>query len=418
MRLRPTSRGVALTIAGVLAVVTGSMIGSVDIVRIGTVVLLLVLAAATGVAILDPGRGRHRLTIQRTTSPNPVHVDEPAVVDVTITAHDSAAGVRLAGLRFAEQAAVELSGGRALRARVRRAPRAVALSYSIQPARRGRWPLGPLVVTRSDPFGVVRSTAVLGEAADVAVWPAVLPLPVPRGVLVGEPDRVAIGARAPSPDDAALRDYQEGDDLRRVHWRSSARRGELVVRSDERAGMRPVSVLVDLPTRATSLEWTISMSASMALAMLESGHPVRMLAGPSAGDGEGDEPAPFVHGRGHGTARAQVLDRTLDLLAPDDPDTAERDLLTAARLIETTQSGGGIVLAVLGPLRARTRHALVNLAEGGQGWAMVRSDGSAVSAAATTSTIRELRRAGWRACEVAPGEDVATCWMRLLGSAR
>ncbi|WP_456786405.1 DUF58 domain-containing protein [Cellulomonas sp. P5_C5] len=415
MRLRPTRRGIALGIAGIVALQLGVVLGAVDLVRIGTLALLLVVGAAVAVGVLDPGRGRHRLNVQRHAVPNPVHAGEEAQIEVVITATDPAARVRLAGLKFAEQAATELSGGRPLRARVTRAPRRVTVTYSVQAARRGRWPLGPLVVTRGDPFGVVRTSATLGEQAEVSVWPAVVPLPTPSDVLVGEPDRVALGARSPSTDDASLRDYREGDDLRRVHWSSSARKGALMVRSDERAGMRPVSVLLDLPARATSLEWSISLAASMSLAMLDGGHPVRLVSG--GRDVAAASPLAFVHDRSGPGARSALLDRTIDLEAPRSAVQGEAALVSAAHLLHTTEAGGEIVLAVLGPLGASARAALAHVADAALAWAVVRADTPAQEAEAE-HTIKALRRAGWRACRVTPGEPVVDCWLRLLGSAQ
>lgn len=415
MRLRPTPRGWAIGVAGIAALQLGVVLGAVDLVRIGTLALLLVVGAAVGVGLLDPGRGKHRLNVQRRATPNPVHAGDEAQIEVTISATDPAARVRLAGLKFAEQAATELSGGRPLRARVSRAPRKVTVSYAVQAARRGRWPLGPLVVTRSDPFGVVRTSATLGEQAEVSVWPAVVPLPTPSDVLVGEPDRVALGARTPSTDDASLRDYREGDDLRRVHWSSSARKGALMVRSDERAGMRPVSVLLDLPAKVANLEWSISLAASMSLAMLDGGHPVRLVSG--LRDDASPYPLSFVHNRTGPGARNAVLDRTIDLESPRTSAIGEAELVSAAHLLQTTDAGGEIVLAVLGPLGAAARAALAHVADNAQAWAVVRADTPAHEAEAE-HTIKALRRAGWRACRVTPGEPIVDCWLRLLGSAQ
>lgn len=416
MRLRPTPRGLALGIAGIVALQLGVALGAVDLVRIGTLALLLVVGAAVAVGVLDPGRGKHRLSVLRHAVPNPVHAGEEAQIEVVITATDPAARVRLAGLKFAEQAATELSGGRPLRARVTRAPRRVTVTYSVQAARRGRWPLGPLVVTRGDPFGVMRTSATLGEQAEVSVWPAVVPLPTPSDVLVGEPDRVALGARSPSTDDASLRDYREGDDLRRVHWSSSARKGALMVRSDERAGMRPVSVLLDLPARAASLEWSISLAASMSLAMLDGGHPVRLVSG-GRDTSVAASGFTFVHDRSGPGARSALLDRTIDLEAPRSAVQGEAALVSAAHLLHTTEAGGEIVLAVLGPLGASARAALAHVADNALAWAVVRADTPAQEAEAE-HTIKALRRAGWRACRVTPGEPVVDCWLRLLGSAQ
>ena len=332
-----------------------------------------------------------------------------------VQAGDAAARARLAGLRFAEQASSELSGGRALRARVERTPSTVEVRYTVRAARRGRWTLGPLVVTRGDLFGVVRAPANVGSVAEVAVWPAIVALPAPSEALVGEPDRVALGARSPSTDDASLRDYREGDDLRRVHWRSSARRGSLLVRSDERAGMRPVTVLLDQPARPAAVEWSISLAASLAVAMLEAGHPVRLLG---AGLGESGEVPAFLHAKSGPMARAALLDPLIDLVGPRTEPEAEQRLAAAVRMIQTSGKGDDIVLAVLGPLTPGARTELARISDSAQGWALVRADSRQPGeAAATENTLRALRRAGWHAARVSTGEPVIDCWMRLLGGA-
>lgn len=413
MVLRPTLRGWGIASAGLAIVLFGIAMGAVDLVRIGLLAVLLVGGAAGFVAWRDPGRGRRPLTVHRRTVPNPVHAGDVVAVEVRITSGDASGRARLAGLAFSEQASSDLSGGRPLRARVSRSPGIVTVRYDVEAARRGRWPLGPLVVTRSDLFGTVSSSADLGEQAEVVVWPTVVALPAPSDVLVGEPDRIALGARSPSTDDASLRDYREGDDLRRVHWSSSARRGELMVRSDERAGMRPVSVLLDMPVRAAHTEWTVSVAASMALAMLEADHPVRLLDGSRR---KGDPPPQFLHSR-HDGARAALLDRTVDLEGPRGTTEAQSRLVASAHLLESTDAGGEIVLAVLGPLGAGSRAALAHVADTAQGWAMVRTDPQHPNDARDAEhSVRALRRAGWRACLVTPGEPVLDCWLRLLGS--
>jgi len=419
MRRRPTARGWALAAAGVVALQAGVGLGSLDLVRIGALLVAVPMTAFVAVVAVDSLRGRRGLDVHREVHPDPVHAGQEAEVRVDIRAHDRAGRARLAGLRFAEQAAVELSGGRALRARVARRADHATVRYPVHATQRGRWPLGPLVVTRTDMFGVVRSRTTLGAESHVAVWPTVVALPAPSDVLVGEPDRVALGARTPSTDDANLRDYREGDDLRRVHWTSSARRGTLLVRSDERAGMRPVSVLLDLPVRASATEWTISLAASMALAMLDSGHPVRL-----AGAGISTTPAalaartahPYVHARSGPEARAALLDLTLDLTPARSPAEAETELLDSVRMLDTSQAAGEIVIAVLGPQGAPARAALAHVGDAAQGWAVVRTDGRSGDARDAHHTATALRRSGWRVAQVTTGDDPVQCWLRLLGS--
>jgi uncharacterized protein (DUF58 family) len=418
MRPRPTARGWGLTVAGAGLVLVGILTGSLDMVRIGLLAAAVVVGAGAVVSLTSPARSRRRLDVTRRIQPNPVHAGESAEVEVEVRAGDAGSRAQLAGLRFSEQAAGELSGGRPLRARVERAPDHVVVRYTVHATRRGRWPLGPLVVTRGDAFGVVHAPSMLGETAEVAVWPTVTALSAPSDVLVGEPDRVALGARTPSTDDAALREYREGDDLRRVHWRSSARRGRLLVRSDERAGLRPVSVLLDLPARPAAVEHTVSLAASVALAMLDNGHPVRLVGIDATEQPSGPAVTPsYQHARTGPTARATLLDQLLDLDLPRTEQEAERRLVSAVHVLETSDQGGDLVIAVLGPLSEPTRRVLARLTQSAHGWALVRGDSRQPGeAAATEQTIRALRRAGWRATRMTSGEPTLTAWMRLLGS--
>jgi hypothetical protein len=163
----------------------------------------------------------------------------------------------------------------------------------------------------------------------------------------------------------------------------------------------------------------------MALAMLEGGHPVRLVGGGSAdasvpdSPDAGPYPLAFVHNRLGPTARATLLDRTIDLEGPRAPGEGESSLLAGAHLLDATDAGGEIVLAVVGPLGARARAALAHVADDAQAWAVVRADGpTPAHEREAEHTINALRRAGWRACGVTPGEPIVDCWLRLLGSAR
>ena len=405
MRLRPTRRGVGLVVLGLAVGATGTAFGSTDLLTIGTLPVLLVVLGMLAVGVVDPGRGQG-LRTRRTVQPDPVHVGGTADVQVEVGLARGASRARLTDLQLREQAAVELSGGRPLRATVAREPRAVRLRYPVHATRRGRWALGPLVVTRTDPFGVARVRATLGARETVTVWPAVVDLPVPRELLVAEPERSVVGARSAAPDDAALRDYRVGDDLRRVHWPSSARRGELVVRSDERAGMRPVTVLLDQPAPGDALEWCISLAASIALATHAAGHPTHLLTGTAA-----DDPRAV---RLEAPGRQQLLEATVDLTGQPDAATAEAALLAEIRGLDEADGGSGLVVAVLGPQGPAGRAALAGVSQTRPGWALVRGADDDERA---TATARQLRRAGWRVVQAEPGADLAATWWRLTGGA-
>ncbi len=409
-RVQTTPRGLALGGVGTGVTAAGVLLGVRTLTQAG-LLLLGVLAyglVVLGVQARSAGRGGLRLV--RRVTPHPVTVGDEALVEVELT---SAGGVhRLDRLEVAEQAARELSGSTGLRARVHRSRGRLLLTYPVHPAHRGRWSVGPLQVQRSDLFGVARWSGPLGGPMRVTVRPRVYPLDMDTRSASTDVDRAATGTRMPAADDASLRDYRPGDDLRRVHWRTSARRSELVVRQDERAARRPVTVLLDLPDDDATAEWSISAAASVALALLRSGHRVRLLGGGVVGAAT-DHHRPDVDG----TAAEALLDQTVDLVLPPNRMTRDAWLTTAVDTLSQQGYGAELVFAVVGGLDPDALAALARLGDANLGWAMVRQ-GRVGRAAGDdeTHTLEALQRAGWRACGVHPGEDVARSWDRLLGA--
>ncbi|HWS57762.1 MAG TPA: DUF58 domain-containing protein, partial [Actinotalea sp.] len=283
-RTRLTGRGAALAATGAVAAVAGTLLGVSLLAQVAALLLLTVVGGVGWVALESIAEQRGGLRTVRHVPPW-AQPGVPATVRVELTATGRQ---RVDRLRISERASAELSGQDGLRARVRRSAERLELTYQIQPRRRGRWPLGPLEVRRTDPFGVARRRGSLGSPALVAVRPVVVPLDHAAWSSAAEADQVAAGSRRPAADDAALREYLPGDDLRRVHWASSARRGTLVVRQDERSARRPVTVVLDLAPVDAETEWTISAAASLAVALTEAGHRVRLLGGGRQAAGEVD----------------------------------------------------------------------------------------------------------------------------------
>jgi hypothetical protein len=129
------------------------------------------------------------------------------------------------------------------------AGRCVRQIYDVLLPQRGPYALGPLCVSARFPLGLVRHTVWLGGDDELLVLPRLGHLrqawlrrcpPVPYG---------ARGARRPGyvPGDFfAVREWQAGDSVRWVHWRSTARHSQLVVRQFEQPGERQLAVLLDL----------------------------------------------------------------------------------------------------------------------------------------------------------------------------
>ncbi|MFE7408730.1 DUF58 domain-containing protein [Isoptericola sp. NPDC057559] len=430
-RVRPTRRGTALLVAGLVLAALGAFLELPDVVGLGAAAVLAVLLAwaLMGTQRLDAGRGA--LVVTRELTPNPVVRDQIASVRLVVgaRARTGAAYERLARLKLSEQAAHELAGPHGIRARVTAHPDRIAVSYALTPSRRGRWPLGPLLTTRTDAFGLVRTTQPLGVATKVAVWPRTVELPTRTRVL-GEVDRAATGARFASTDDSVLREYVPGDDPRRVHWAGSARQGRLMVRADESAGVRPVTVLLDrslLPppldprtgvwpssrgvrTHAEG-ELAVELAASIAVSFLEAGHPARLVP-----TGTGPAPVPFAAGAR--TGRATILDSTVDLHGHRGAADAERAVLETVRALRANRSQDEVLVAVLGSQPGAALREIAELGVEGTCWALVVAapeartrDAAALTGAETV--VGDLRAAGWRVATCPPGTPPDRAWALL-----
>lgn len=412
---RLTRRGLAVLVVGTAALAAGTALGVVVLVQLGLMLLLAVGSSLALLGVTAHRLGRGALQVARTVRPHPVTVGAEATVTVRVTARPPTSVARL---EVAERAARELSGGAPLRARMTRQRTELALAYPLVADTRGRWAVGPLQVRHHDLFGLALRSGTLGDPFPVAVRPRTTPLRVTTSALASDADRAVSGTRMPAADDTLLRGYVAGDDLRRVHWPSSARRGELLVRQDEASGRRPATVLLDLAVDPATTEWSIRLAASIAVALANAGHHVRLLGGDALGAAS-DHHRPEV---GEAAADA-LLDRTVDLRAPLGTHERHAWLRTAVDTLHADAAGTELVLAVVGSLPAEV---LTTLAETGgttHGWALVRSAESAAAHRAggtdpgpAQDTVLRLRRAGWTACLVHPDEDVAACWERLLAS--
>jgi uncharacterized protein (DUF58 family) len=155
------------------------------------------------------------------------------------------------------------------------------LTYTIPTLRRGAFLVGRLVLHRHGLAGLARRTLTLGDTVQVRVLPRTLDVRgLPAGVRrshIGTAERVEHGGT----DLVALREYTPGDDLRRLHWATSARTGTLMVREDADPARPQLTILLD--DRVSSyrnvdvdFEDAVEVTASLAMAAIESGNPVTL----------------------------------------------------------------------------------------------------------------------------------------------
>ena len=223
-------------------------------------------------------------------------------------------------------------------------------AYRIPTDRRGRFDLGPLRATVADPFGLAsRARRVLG-AEEVIIFPRVheiMSLPETGGDELDRDQPRAHGRLDPGGEFLALRDYEPGDDLRRVHWRSSARRQRLMVRQNEARRRTPVLVMLDVRPNAhdrLSFERAVEACASVVTACDRVDRPCEVVLSTGVIVG--------AAGRRH---LASVMDE-LAVVQPHGPDR-----IVAA----STRRRTGALVACMGQMRGDDSGALNVLIRGG-----------------------------------------------------
>ena len=137
-------------------------------------------------------------------------------------------------------------------------------------------------------------------------------------------------------DDVLVREYRHGDGLRRVHWKMTAKRGDLMVRLEEQPWDPAMTVLVDTRTqahlgtgRSSTLEWGISFGTSLATALLRE----RLRVAVVGADGVVFQPL-----RGEGSAAAERLVAAMTEVQASGRDSledclADPDALSAAKSV-------------------------------------------------------------------------------------
>ena len=123
-------------------------------------------------------------------------------------------------------------------------------SYQGRLLRRGRYRFGPMVASTRFPLGFVRRTLRIDAMATMMVCPRLGRLTPAWGSLHKQALRgVRRVRRQQNVMDAeffGLRDWQEGDSQRSIHWRTSARRGGLVVKQSVQQRQQDLLLVIDL----------------------------------------------------------------------------------------------------------------------------------------------------------------------------
>ncbi|WP_347060304.1 DUF58 domain-containing protein [Blastococcus sp. HT6-30] len=429
-----TLRGRCLVGGGLALGLTGAVLGERSLVELAGFVLALPLLAA-----LTVGRRRLRMTTRRSVTPSRVPRGAPAEVVLELVN----SGTRRGGLWLLTEH-VPPALGRPHRFSVAglAAGAATTVRYRLLGRHRGRYQLGPLQLRIVDPFGLVERTGTGTGTAPLAVVPRVRPLG--RGGPGGEHgsggDGVPRALAVHGDDDVSVREYRRGDDMRKVHWRATARTGELMVRLEERPWRAQGTLLLDTRARAhlvapagrtapdvprppgddcpptDSLEWLVEAAASIGMALVQRGAELRVVTA----TGE----LSSTPGRG-GLGAEELLDR-LAVVGP-----SRGTDLSAAVSAACRAAGDGPLICLLGAVGPDDVADLVRLRPGPAtglavlvditGWGdpvPSRRRGIAGAALDALAAQREeaaavLAGAGWRVTTATAGQDVAEVWAAL-----
>jgi len=380
-----TRRGWGLTVGALLLALAGRLLGLLE---------LYVLAAGgwalMGMALAFLARGGGEIEASRTLHPARVQAGQESRVELSV----ANPGRRATGV-------VELRDpvdGGPRRARLLLAPlrpgQEERATYRIPTARRGVLTVGPLEARRFDPLALATTARPVAPETELIVHPAieaVLPLPHAPGDDRRGGARRATAIGSAGDDFYALRPWVVGDDLRRVHWPSTARRDELMVRQHDVPWQGRATVVLDVRPQHyddDSLEQAVSAAASIAAGSGQGGALVRLVTTDGSDTGFGAGPA--------------HLDAILERLARVEAHTVD------ARLLDLPEVDGSMALVVSAELPGPELGRLARLAG---------RPGSLTVVAVVRSGGRPPEVALGRMVVVGPGQPLAPAWNRAVAAA-
>ncbi|MGN6242190.1 MAG: DUF58 domain-containing protein [Motilibacteraceae bacterium] len=404
-----TTRGRCFLVAGAVAVVVAILLGQRDLLRIGVLVLALPVLSAWVVS-----RTRYRLALTRTIDPVRVGAGSQARVVLRL---DNVSRLPT-GLLLVEDRVPYALGSRPRFVLDRVEPRGQrAVAYTVRSDVRGRYDLGPLTLRLADPFGLCELTRGFTATDTLIVTPAVEPLPSVHlgGEWSGSGESRSRSLAAAGEDDVTTREYRYGDPLHRVHWRATARAGQLMVRREEQPWQSRATLLLDTRGDAhlgegpgSSFEWAVAAAASLGVHLVRGGYAVRLVTDTGASVASAAHDEDGVGGDFEGTL--------LDALAVVAPSRGHGLAGVAPAL---RRGGEGLLVAVLGALDLDEASLLTRVHH---------KPGTAVALLLDTSTWSLDRRgasdvhrdheaaaalllgAGWRVLRVSAGDSLAALW--------
>jgi uncharacterized protein (DUF58 family) len=272
----PTLRGWSLSGAGIALVFLWYALGEPELLLTGSFALIAQLIAIVVVRLRKP-----HLDVSRRIGSSTVHDGDTTTITLLLK---NVGGSSISNLTIEDDvnrlgvATFEVS-------RIRRDEETTA-TYRVTCRPRGVYRVGPVTVRKSDPLGLAESRTTIGPVDRIVVYPAIESLtgfPIVRGqdpaMQASRPEH----SRRGGEDFYTLREYQRGDDLRRVHWPSSAKIDELMIRQLETPWQARALVMLDIRAgsyeSANAFEKAVSGAGTLVTHLISSGFDADLWAG-------------------------------------------------------------------------------------------------------------------------------------------
>ncbi|HET6483939.1 MAG TPA: DUF58 domain-containing protein [Actinoplanes sp.] len=399
-----TTRGRSFLAAAAAAGISAIILGERDLLRVAVLLAVLPLLAAAYV-----GRSRYKLACTRSLDPGRAPVGSSARIILRL---QNMSRLPTGTLLLEDRLPYALGSRPRVVLERLGAHQASSVAYTVRADVRGRYPIGPLVIRLTDPFGLCELTRSFPSVDKLTVIPQVVILPAVRlaGEYAGTGDSRARSVAVHGEDDAATREYRRGDDLRRVHWRSTARTGELMVRREEQPWESRATVVLDTRVYAhrgegptASFEWAVSATASIAMHLRQAGYKLRLVTGSGI-----DIDAAEISREG------LILDTLADVRTEQNGDIST--------LVEQVRrrSDGGLVVGVFGTLTVPEAELLAGLRGNGAtciGFAIDSTTWVTLGPGERQEADREhaaaalaLVHSGWRSVPVVHGSTLPALW--------
>ncbi|MFF1633783.1 DUF58 domain-containing protein [Leifsonia sp. NPDC058248] len=413
---RPTVRGWGLFAVGVVALLASAYFGRTDVLFVGLFFTVLPLAAMISVTVDRP-----RLTVTRSFHPDIVGVGEVATV-VTTARNESprpsppAQWREFAPPAVSVQAAAPFPRLGAHQVNVTHGRDTIVLRQDVRALHRGSHPVGPLIVSRTDPFGLAYAEYALGHPRQFVVTPRVSSLPggdldIARSEGT---EHELLRHSIPSADELIAREYRPGDPLRRVHWRATARHDKLMVRQEERRSNPEAWLLFDTHVGAgpdAEFETLVEMVASVGVHLLDEGFVVSVVeTGPRQLSGRSGAGRTGTLGSATPTYDVGSADRLLlSDLAAVEQSVEGRDDAVAELAAGLRRSGRAVpVFAMLLSGSVDELGALAAVRP------MCDPAVAFIGASAPPAVGEVLADAGWLCVPFGAGDDPADSWQQAL----